>query len=282
MNEVFVIDREFLFKTSIHEITSISVEQDFDIDASICKGNLIISGDYRLHEISINKEDFSFKIPFSHEIRSNINLDTIDLEITDFDYEFSNGDELKVHIEYIVKGEEALMEFDDEEKLQEFLDSNENVEIVNILDDIKEELSSEDAPIQKGKEETRYDLTDDEDIEKDKYEMPKQTLEGYIEAKEYEEANEHDKVTNEYAYEGKEMPIAPNKPNEVINENMILNSINKEEEYIKYHVHTVTINDTVESILEKYNISLTSLKKYNSFEVLELNMKLIIPEYEEL
>ena len=276
MNEVFVIDREFLFKTSIHEITSISVEQDFDIDASICKGNLIISGDYRLHEISINKEDFSFKIPFSHEIRSNINLDTIDLEITDFDYEFSNGDELKVHIEYIVKGEEALMEFDDEEKLQEFLDSNENVEIVNILDDIKGELSSEDVLIEEGKEETRYDLTDEEDIEKDKYEMPKQTLEGYIEAKEY------DKVTNEYAYEGKEMPIAPNKPNEVINENMILNSINKEEEYIKYHVHTVTINDTVESILEKYNISLTSLKKYNSFEVLELNMKLIIPEYEEL
>lgn len=276
MNEVFVIDREFLFKTSIHEITSISVEQDFDIDASICKGNLIISGDYRLHEISINKEDFSFKIPFSHDIRSNINLDTIDLEITDFDYEFSNGDELKVHIEYIVKGEEALMEFDDEEKLQEFLDSNENVEIVNILDDIKGKLSSEDALIEEGKEETRYAITDDQDIEKDKYEMPKQTLEGYIEAKEY------DKVTNEYAYEGKEMPIAPNKQNDVINENMILNSINKEEEYIKYHVHTVTINDTVESILEKYNISLTSLKKYNSFEVLELNMKLIIPEYEEL
>ena len=63
---------------------------------------------------------------------------------------------------------------------------------------------------------------------------------------------------------------------------MILNSINEEEEYIKYHVHTVTMNDTIESITSMYKISLNTLKKYNSFENLELNMKLIIPENEEL
>ena len=40
-------------------------------------------------------------------------------------------------------------------------------------------------------------------------------------------------------------------------------------------------NDTLEGILNKYKINLLELKKYNSFETLEINMKLIIPEYEE-
>ena len=113
MNESFIIDREFLFKTSIHEITSISLEDNYDINGSNIEGEFIISGDYRLHEISINKEDFSFKVPFKHEIRRNINLDSIELEITDFSYDFKNEDELAVHIEYIINGEEGIIEFAD-------------------------------------------------------------------------------------------------------------------------------------------------------------------------
>ncbi len=221
MNEVFTIDREFLFKTSIYEITSISIEHNYDINSSKLEGEFIISGDYRLHEISINKEDFSFKIPFTHEIRSNVNLDTIDVEITDFSYDFNNGDELTVHVEYLVKGNESILEFSDEDKLNEFLDNNKALEVVNLIDEVKEE-----TPI---KEEKTNDRDDKQ-----------------------------------------------------IDENMILNSINEEEEYIKYHVHTVTMNDTIESITSMYKISLNTLKKYNSFENLELNMKLIIPENEEL
>ena len=66
MNEVYTLDRDFLFKSKIYEITSISVEQNSNIDGSIIYGDFIVSGTYRLHEISINKEDFSFKIPFKH------------------------------------------------------------------------------------------------------------------------------------------------------------------------------------------------------------------------
>ena len=72
------------------------------------------------------------------------------------------------------------------------------------------------------------------------------------------------------------------EPSEALtNQTTILNSINSEETYIKYHVHTVMPNDTLEGILNKYKINLLELKKYNSFETLEINMKLIIPEYEE-
>ena len=220
MNEAHVLDKEFLFKSSIYEITSISIEDNHDINGSKIEGEFIISGDYRLHEISINKEDFCFKLPYTHELPSNINLDTVELEITDFNYEFNNNDELKVHVEYILTAEEGIKLFEEEAELNKFLDDN-DAEII----DLKENTRAQNEVL-----------------------LP----------------------------ETKEETEIPSK----IDENMILGSINEEEKYVKYHIHTVTMNDSIESITKEYNISLNTLKKYNTFENLELNMKLLIPDEE--
>lgn len=232
MSEAFVVERDFLFKDSIFEITSISVEHDEDINGSNLEGDFIISGDYRLHEISINKEDFSFKLPFTHEIRSNINLDTVNLEITDFTYELNNNDELHVHIEYIVSGEQSLIEFADEKDLDEFLNKT-DAEVVDL---------TEDKP--------RF-----KEISKEE-------------------------ILNIPAEETPKEEVKEDKPSE-ISTNNIIGSINADETYVKYHVHTVMQSDTLEGILDKYKITLTELKKYNTFEALEVNMKLVIPENEE-
>ncbi|MGN1380100.1 MAG: LysM peptidoglycan-binding domain-containing protein [Bacilli bacterium] len=239
MSEAFVVERDFLFKDSIFEITSISVEHDEDINGSNLEGDFIISGDYRLHEISINKEDFSFKLPFIHEIRSNVNLDTVNLEITDFTYELNNNDELHVHIEYIVSGEQSLIEFADEKDLNEFLNKT-DAEVVDL---------TEDEP--RFKEVSKEEILNipAEDYKKEEKEEPKEE-------------------------------IKEDKPSE-ISTNNIIGSINADETYVKYHVHTVMQNDTLEGILDKYKITLTELKKYNTFEALEVNMKLVIPENEE-
>lgn len=239
MSEAFVVERDFLFKDSIFEITSISVEHDEDINGSNLEGDFIISGDYRLHEISINKEDFSFKLPFTHEIRSNINLDTVNLEITDFTYELNNNDELHVHIEYIVSGEQSLIEFADEKDLDEFLNKT-DAEVVDLTED-----------------EPRFKEVSKEEILNIPAEDSKK--------EEKEESKEE---------------IKEDKPSE-ISTNNIIGSINADETYVKYHVHTVMQNDTLEGILDKYKITLTDLKKYNTFEALEVNMKLVIPENEE-
>lgn len=239
MSEAFVVERDFLFKDSIFEITSISVEHDEDINGSNLEGDFIISGDYRLHEISINKEDFSFKLPFTHEIRSNVNLDTINLEITDFTYELNNNDELHVHIEYIISGEQSLIEFADEKDLNEFLNKT-DAEVVDLTEDEPrfKEISKEetlDIPAEDSKKEEKEESKED---------------------------------------------IKEEKKSE-ISTNNIIGSINADETYVKYHVHTVMQNDTLEGILDKYKITLTDLKKYNTFEAIEVNMKLVIPENEE-
>lgn len=236
MSEAFVVERDFLFKDSIFEITSISVEHDEDINGSNLEGDFIISGDYRLHEISINKEDFSFKLPFTHEIRSNVNLDTVNLEITDFTYELNNNDELHVHIEYIVSGEQSLIEFADEKDLDEFLNKT-DAEVVDLTED-----------------EPRFKEVSKEEI-----------LNIPAEDSKKEEKEESKKEIKE------------EKQSE-ISTNNIIGSINADETYVKYHVHTVMQNDTLEGILDKYKITLTDLKKYNTFETLEVNMKLVIPE----
>ncbi len=238
MSEAFVVERDFLFKDSIFEITSISVEHDEDINGSNLEGDFIISGDYRLHEISINKEDFSFKLPFTHEIRSNVNLDTVNLEITDFTYELNNNDELHVHIEYIVSGEQSLIEFADEKDLDEFLNKT-DAEVVDLTED-----------------EPRF-----KEISKE------ETLDIPVEVKKEEKEESKKEIKEEKQSE--------------ISTNNIIGSINADETYVKYHVHTVMQNDTLEGILDKYKITLTDLKKYNTFETLEVNMKLVIPENEE-
>lgn len=239
MSEAFVVERDFLFKDSIFEITSISVEHDEDINGSNLEGDFIISGDYRLHEISINKEDFSFKLPFTHEIRSNVNLDTVNLEITDFTYELNNNDELHVHIEYIVSGEQSLIEFADEKDLDEFLNKT-DAEVVDLTEDEPrfKEVSKEEI----------LNIPAEDSKKEEKKELKKE--------------------------------IKEDKPSE-ISTNNIIGSINADETYVKYHVHTVMQNDTLEGILDKYKITLTDLKKYNTFEALEVNMKLVISENEE-
>lgn len=245
MNEVFTLDKEFLFKSSIYEISSISIEQNSDVNGTYLEGEFIVSGTYRLHEISINKEDFSFKIPFKHELRSNIDLDTINLDINDFTYDFKSPDELDIHIEYLLTAKESIKTFDDEESLEEFLNKK-DFEIIDLRD------NEEKEEIKPNPKDTSAILDTENDV------IEKTVI-------------EDDRNINVQADDKKESPV---------NEDMIINSVNGEDEYVLYHVHTVTMNDTIESITKKYNITVNELKEYNTFDNLELNMKLIIPNEE--
>jgi hypothetical protein len=64
MNENIRLEKEFLFKNNIKDITSISIDCDFKKINNELVGDFIISGEYKLHEISLNREKFNYKIPF--------------------------------------------------------------------------------------------------------------------------------------------------------------------------------------------------------------------------
>ena len=65
MKSVIPFSKELDFSGKLSEITSISLEREFEVVQDVIDGNLFVTGDYKSHEISANVIPFSFKIPFS-------------------------------------------------------------------------------------------------------------------------------------------------------------------------------------------------------------------------
>ncbi len=159
MNLIIPFTKDIKFNSSIAEITSISLEHDYTVNDGEILGNFIISGDYKSHEVSVNKERFEYVLPFSVELTTRIDRNSVDFSIEDFTYEIKNNDTLEVRIEYSVNAleekEEPQEEVVEEEPLFERVE--EDVTLEDMLDTIDEEVRD-------NTEEVKEEDTDKEDI----------------------------------------------------------------------------------------------------------------------
>ena len=106
MKSIVPYTKEIAFDSKIAEICSISLEHELDCGETSIEGNFIVSGEYKSHEVSVNKEAFSYKLPFTLEVTENVIKNSIDFEITDFTYEVVADSKLQVNIEFCVTAEE--------------------------------------------------------------------------------------------------------------------------------------------------------------------------------
>lgn len=263
MRENKHIEKELLFKNNIKDITSISLDSDYKIENSSLVGNFIISGEYKIHEVSINREKFNFKIPFNIEIDKDIDKKTIKLEITNFVYDYKQ-DELIVNIDYEILGDrESVLLFDDEESLDEFLNKRE-VEVIDTrLDEIKN--TTERKSIDKI-EEKELDTDNKNKIE-------------------LNDSQNNTRLVNNDNLDDLENKINIIEPKEEereqINTNEIINSIDtNNDKFITYKVYKIHENETLESIVIKYHTTIDDLKEYNDLSNLNIGDKIIIPSYE--
>ena len=151
MNLIIPFTKDIKFKTSISEIISISLEHEYTVNTEEILGNFIVTGEYKTHEVSINKEKFEYVLPFSVNTTKEIDSDSVDFAIEDFTYEIVDKDILKVNIEYSVKA----MEIPKEEIFEPVEETRETFE--EMLDSIDEEMSE--------KEENREEIEEEkEDI----------------------------------------------------------------------------------------------------------------------
>lgn len=90
------------------------------------------------------------------------------------------------------------------------------------------------------------------------------------------EAEVKNEVKNE---EVKEEPPVQEERNE--SEDVIMNTVSDEEEYITYHIHIVKEGETLESICSLYKADLNLVKTYNDTDNLMLGSKVIIPVDDE-
>ena len=135
MKKIINFTDDIEFRNNIYEISSISLEREFEATENDISGTFIITGSYRGHEISLNQESFTKKIPFSYHFEEPMDKETITMEVDDFTYEIDQN-KLCVDIEYEIEGDKMI--FDDEREFDKFLENHE-VELVDFKDDIKEE-----------------------------------------------------------------------------------------------------------------------------------------------
>ncbi len=136
MNCIIPFTKNIKFNSNISEIVSISLEHEYTANPGEILGNFIISGEYKTHEVSVNKEHFEHVLPFSVNLTSRIDTNSVDFAVEDFTYEIVDNDTLKVNIEYSINAieekEDVFEPVEEKETFDEILDTiDEELEEVN-------------------------------------------------------------------------------------------------------------------------------------------------------
>lgn len=218
MKKTINYEKDIIFKTNIGEITSISLEHDFTVDAGYLRGDFIVSGEYKINELSINKEKFNYKLPLEYELDENVDLSSLSYDIDNFEYNVLD-DVLTVYIDFGIRYDETSPN-------------------IKIPDGVSE-IDFDDLIL---------NSIDDNDTKIDNVEAVRS--------------------------------IEP-KVEDRVKEDVIIDKVEEDETYINYHIHIVREGDTIESIANKYNVSIDFIKEYNDYEEINVLDKLIIPDVDE-
>lgn len=250
MKNVIPYTKEIIFKSNIGEISSISLEHEEEVVGNSIEGIFKVSGEYKTHEISVNKEDFSYDLPFNIELDENIDTNSLRVDIEDFNYSFAS-DILKVNIEFSVTGERKKEE-NTKEIEQDKIEKND--------EDERNEVVFDESILEK--------INEIENKEKEMKEEIKQVKEDQNEQQEQQKVEKEQKGQQTDQEEIKEV--------EEVEEKSI-----EEQEYITYHVHIIKEEETVESICKMYGTMENLVSEYNDLANIKTGDKLIIPEVQD-
>lgn len=173
MNLTIPFTKDIKFSSNISEILSISLEHEYTVNELGVLGNFIVSGEYKTHEVSVNKENFEKVLPFSVDLTTKIDTDSLDFAIEDFTYELIDKNTLKVNIEYSIRAN--LLK---EEVFESVEETNETLE--DMLDNIDlEEKEERNDLVTEEKMEEKEDIEEQRDTvsEEEKETVISSTLE---------------------------------------------------------------------------------------------------------
>lgn len=155
MKQIISFKKELPFKTKVSDITSISLERELKVEEEgIVTGVFHITGDYKMNEGSINREEFSFALPFDITLDPRYDITTIKADIEDFYYDVINSDTLKVNIDLFVEAEYLPEPIKEEKEMEEIEEEKED--IPNIID-----IKPEEELLSDKEEETREDSVEE-------------------------------------------------------------------------------------------------------------------------
>ncbi len=243
MKQIIPFKKELPFKTKVSDITSISLEREINVlDDGIVTGVFHITGDYKMNEGSINRENFSFDLPFDITLDPRYDVKTVSSDIEDFYYDVINDDTLKVSIDLYVEAE-YLPESEIKEEVIEISD-----------DDTREEM----------KDDVQDDIIDDgNNVDEDTIlEVEPIKIEKLDDIHEDKKEGENREETIDLGMD-------------------LFSNLDSTETYTTYYVYIVKEEDTVDKILIKYGITKEELESYNDITEIKPGDKVIIPKTSE-
>lgn len=261
MKKIISFEKELDFPSMIGEITSISLDNNLKfIDQNSVAGNFNIKGTYKMTEASTLEEKFTYDIPVDITLVETFDLSSVKVSIDNFYYEIVNDDILKCNIDVLIDGIEQII-IEDEEELK-----TEEIEQIKLEQEKQEEIDIRECDGDKKEEKEEKQIKEIEEINE-------------IETFAFKPVEETKKLDKELNITEKE---EENEIEENIHENNNISSLfeafeSTEETFKTYSIYILRKDDTLESIMDKYNVTKEELSDYNDLNNLEIGMKLIIP-----
>lgn len=316
MRKVISFDKELEFKTMIGEITSISLDQDLSFqDDSTVSGELVVSGKYKLTAASRLEDDFLFHLPMEIVLTERLDSKTRNVTIEDFRYEVEDNDILLCHIDLLVEGVEIIDDIESDSSdsdIRETTGSSAS-EIVDSSHDtgIKSELSEEELrPVEATDIVTPIESTFSTPVVSNEREEPFMDIVPAISSNASDKSIDVDvdiSVNNNVTDTADTNTNVNTNTN--INSSAIANSSSNamietvdtkdlkdqdesdgvgslfssfkdsDETFATYSVYIFRANDTIEMIMDKYQVTKEELESYNDLLSLTIGSKVIIPTH---
>lgn len=255
MKQIIPFKKDLPFKTKVSDITSISLERKIEIlDGGIVTGTFYITGDYKMNEGSINREEFSFDLPFDITLDPRYDVNSVKADIEDFYYDVINEDTLKVNIDLYIEAEYLPdTSFDNNILTEEDKSDNEMNDVQK-----EDEHAEEDRNIMM---ESKSDSKNDENIE---IEKDKEVTS--------EKINNDDATMND-------SDIERNDVDDFAND--LFSNLDNTETYTTYYVYIVKEEDTIDKIISLYGVTKEDIENYNDITSIKPGDKVIIPKTSE-
>ena len=316
MRKVISFDKELEFKTMIGDITSISLDQDLSFqDDSTVSGELVVSGKYKLTAASRLEDDFLFHLPMEIVLTERLDSKTRNVTIEDFRYEVEDNDILLCHIDLLVEGVEIIDDIESDSSdsdIRETTGSSAS-EIVDSSHDagIKSELSEEELrPVEVTDIVTPIESTFSIPVVSNEREEPFMDIVPAISSNASDKSIDVDvdiSVNNNVTDTADTNTNVNTNTN--INSSAIANSSSNamietvdtkdlkdqdesdgvgslfssfkdsDETFATYSVYIFRANDTIEMIMDKYQVTKEELESYNDLSSLTIGSKVIIPTH---
>lgn len=255
MKQIIPFKKDLPFKTKVSDITSISLERKIEIlDGGIVTGTFYITGDYKMNEGSINREKFSFDLPFDITLDPRYDVNSVKADIEDFYYDVINEDTLKVNIDLYIEAEYLPDTSLDNNILTEEDKSD------NEMNDVQKE----DDPVEEDRNimmESKSDSKNDENIEIEK-----------------DKEVTSEKIKNDDATMN-DSDIERNDVDDFAND--LFSNLDNTETYTTYYVYIVKEEDTIDKIISLYGVTKEDIENYNDITSIKPGDKVIIPKTSE-